>query len=372
MSGSGANAGSLGSLARARCSSAVRRPSWAAAFQYEPIGFRTAAERLAAGRARGRTCGDRAPVAGRVPPGDPLVVTASARAARAPSRCPGWARAPGGSPAMVGSALRRWYSSAPATVGTWSKPVRSPRNRPISKSGLIPGSRRRKTLRMSRSSNMTAELLCSFLPRMTSSGVPDGPRASLNFGVRIARISPDCPRIVPLLGDGVEQGLADLGIGHAVVEQAIAARAVEPRDDPAGCLARRAARPPGRRPDGRARSTCRTGRRGIAARRARTRCPSGNACGWTASTIRVESSSAGLAREPALSLEELRQRLALRAPPGHLPPADSPSPVPRAVPSWSMAPTTIGKPARPSTRRGTARRASPPGIRSNNRNLVRS
>ena len=72
---------------------------------------------------------------------------------------------------------------------------------------------------------------------MTSRGVPDGPRASRNCAVRTARISPDCAAHHALFVDRVEQGLADLGIGHAVIQQAIAAGAVEAGDDPAGGLA---------------------------------------------------------------------------------------------------------------------------------------
>ena len=62
---------------------------------------------------------------------------------------------------VIGSPLPRRYSSAPATWGTWAKAARSVRKRPISRSGLIPSSGRRKSLKNSRSPKITEVFDCS-------------------------------------------------------------------------------------------------------------------------------------------------------------------------------------------------------------------
>ena len=104
-------------------------------------------------------------------------VACRARRARAPSRRGRRRRSAGACPS-VASRLRPSISYQPARPGMCSKPC-SVRKRVISRSGLMPGSTRRKTLRISSSPKTIDELDCSApTGRGTSAGGADlGQRA---------------------------------------------------------------------------------------------------------------------------------------------------------------------------------------------------
>ena len=142
----------------------------------------------------------------------------------------------------------------------------------------------------------------------------------------------------PLLGDRIEQRLADLRIGHAVVKQAIAPGTIEPRDDPPRRLAgqplgRGPAREPRRHEIGVDLTVSIPGLHQEEQRSLRE-------------ALRVDGlrdphriQFPGLAGIPPLPLQELGQSFALEGLPDF--PFEQALPAAfRAMPSWSVAPTS--------------------------------
>ena len=83
-----------------------------------------------------------------------------------------------------------WYSRLPHSRGVWRKSVRSVRNRVISTSGLTPGCRRRKCLRIRTSPNTTEVLLCSPLSRRGATAPAESRRETPGSAPPAAHRSP--------------------------------------------------------------------------------------------------------------------------------------------------------------------------------------
>ena len=183
------------SPARAR-SAAARRDTGGAALAVAPAGER-----------RGRSSG----------PGRP------ACSSRRPPR---WRRTPGG---RRGSSARRAARGSPARrppAGVWRKSVCSVRKRPISRSGLTPGSSLRKSLRISRSPKRTEVLLWSARAATAGSRSPCVPAELAKSGEAVRRqLAAPAPEALAVLDRG-EQLAREAGLSQRIVEQPRALGAV--------------------------------------------------------------------------------------------------------------------------------------------------